>query len=86
MFSEDKKSSRVHLESTINKGYKKRLTHVKSGLAFDQLPLDIPGSQVSIAASFVQSRAARVLLAGAGFLADAVSKIFILINHYANII
>lgn len=75
MFSEAKKSARVHLESTINKGYKKRLTHVKSGLAFDQLPLDIPGAngpQISIAASFVQSRAARVLLAGAGFLADAV--------------
>lgn len=63
-----------------------RLKPVTSGLAFDvaalgETPPERPsiGQHGAAASSFVTSHSARVLLAGAGFLADAV---IILISYH----
>jgi hypothetical protein len=63
-----------------------KLKPVTSGLAFDAVSLGEPASgagagsepQPGAPSAFVTSHSARVLLAGAGFLADAVSPVFYL--------
>ena len=53
-----------------------KIKKVKSGIAFDEIrqpsSTTLPNQDANV--SFVQSRTFRVLLAGAGFLADAVSS------------
>ena len=83
---EGKRAQRSLIEQNLNKINKKKLIHVKSGLALDQLPLlNIPGARPpqALAGGMVTSRAARVMLAGAGFLADAVSDTYHL--HICNL-
>ena len=57
-----------------------RLTSVKSGIKLDNFPNESSNSKsilpLTEPQSFITSRTARVLLAGAGFLADAVSFLF----------
>ena len=50
---------------------KKKIKQVQSGIALSNLDVRT-GKQSAEAESFLTSRTARVLLAGAGFLADAV--------------
>ena len=70
IFFDDQKASRALNRMKLTKKFKQ----VKSGIAFDQLEVNLASQQqatISLSASFVQSRLARVMLAGAGFLADA---------------
>ena len=70
IFFDDQKASRALNRMKLTKKFKQ----VKSGIAFDQLDVNLASQQqatISLSASFVQSRIARVMLAGAGFLADA---------------
>lgn len=63
---------------------KKKLRTVQSGIGISGLDKD--GNQSALPAqSFLTSRTARVLLAGAGFLADAVSiHILLLISTFSS--
>lgn len=54
---------------------KKNIPHVQSGIGLSGFDKETGTEQQS----FLTSRAARVLLAGAGFLADAVSDYFMLV-------
>ena len=51
---------------------KKTISHVKSGIQISELSKDATTSNSLIPRGFITSRTARVFLAGAGFLADAV--------------
>ena len=52
---------------------KKTISHVKSGIQISELSKDASSTSSSlIPRGFITSRTARVFLAGAGFLADAV--------------
>lgn len=52
---------------------KRRITHIKSGIGLSGLVNQSnAGEEAAPVESFLTSRAARVMLAGAGFLADAV--------------
>jgi len=77
-----KKKKKIVGGSTKNQHKPKKMTTVKSGIGLSSLnasdgPPKVPGIQptegesTAAPASFITSRAARVLLAGAGFLADA---------------
>ena len=62
---------------------KGKITHVKSGIGFSKLVPDASGqvgTTVEVEEAFITSRTARVLLAGAGFLADAVSLFIYLLK------
>lgn len=50
---------------------KKTISHVKSGIQISELSKDVTTKSL-IPKGFITSRTARVFLAGAGFLADAV--------------
>lgn len=63
----------------IKTPFRKKLHVVKSGIILDQLTNnlnnseEISSSSSNTSSTFLTSRFARVLLAGSGFLADAVS-------------
>ena len=54
---------------------KKKMRTVQSGIGISSLDKAAGSAALSLEQSFLTSRTARVLLAGAGFLADAVRKI-----------
>ena len=61
-------------------GTKKKMRTVQSGIGISSLN-KTGAAATSIEQSFLTSRTARVLLAGAGFLADAVKLLFLSHDH-----
>lgn len=55
-----------------SRGKRRKISQVKSGIALSTLVVPGQEGQAAPEESFLTSRTARVLLAGAGFLADAV--------------
>ena len=60
---------------------KKKMRTVQSGIGISSLDKAAGSAALSLEQSFLTSRTARVLLAGAGFLADAVRKIETVWRH-----
>ena len=58
----------------IKKKKTKKITHVKSGIGLSSSLNIVEPGHSAVNEGFLTSRTARVLLAGAGFLADAVRR------------